>query len=96
LTCDSALPLRNPFLRLYVDGHRYQQGNTKTTVVDFTYHVRRSICFTMLMPGDIMNAGKPPGVGMSQKPHASLYPSDVVELGIDEPGRQRQLAVASP
>jgi 2-keto-4-pentenoate hydratase/2-oxohepta-3-ene-1,7-dioic acid hydratase in catechol pathway len=52
--------------------------------------------FTTLMPGDIINTSKRPGVGMGQKPHASLYPGDVVELAIDELGRQRQNAVASP
>jgi 2,4-diketo-3-deoxy-L-fuconate hydrolase len=94
-TCDSALPRQNPFLRLDVDRHRYQQGNTKTMVVDIAYLVHRSR-FTTLMPGDIINTGKRPGVGMGQKPHASLYPGDVVELAIDELGRQRQHAVASP
>jgi 2,4-diketo-3-deoxy-L-fuconate hydrolase len=95
-TCDSALPWQNPFLPLDVDRHRYQQGNTKTIVVDIAYLVRRSRRFTTLMPGDIVNTCKRPGMGVGQKPHTSLYPGDIVELGIDELGRQRQHAVASP
>ena len=48
-----------------------------------------------LEPGDIVTTGTPPGVGMGQKPQPwFLKPGDVMELGIDKLGTQRQAVVA--
>jgi 2,4-diketo-3-deoxy-L-fuconate hydrolase len=47
-----------------------------------------------LLPGDVIATGTPPGVGMGMKPPQYLQPGDVVELGIDGLGRQRQRVVA--
>ena len=49
--------------------------------------------FMTLMPGDIISTGTPPGVGMGQKPPVWLQPGDVVELGIEGLGRQKQTVV---
>ncbi|MEK1866412.1 MAG: fumarylacetoacetate hydrolase family protein, partial [Ensifer adhaerens] len=47
--------------------------------------------FCVLEPGDLICTGTPPGVGMGKKPPRYLGPGDVVELGIDGLGRQRQV-----
>jgi 2-keto-4-pentenoate hydratase/2-oxohepta-3-ene-1,7-dioic acid hydratase in catechol pathway len=52
--------------------------------------------FMVLEPGDLINTGTPPGVGMGQRPPVFLRPGDVVELGVDGLGRQRQRVVAAP
>ena len=50
----------------------------------------------VLEPGDLINTGTPPGVGLGQRPPVFLRPGDVMELGIDGLGRQRQRVVAAP
>jgi 2-keto-4-pentenoate hydratase/2-oxohepta-3-ene-1,7-dioic acid hydratase in catechol pathway len=52
--------------------------------------------FMVLEPGDLINTGTPPGVGMGLKPPVYLEPGDVVELGIQGLGRQRQVVVPAP
>ena len=47
-----------------------------------------------LHPGDVISTGTPPGVGMGMKPQRFLKPGDVVELGIEGLGSQRQEVVA--
>ncbi len=47
--------------------------------------------FTRLMPGDVVTTGTPPGVGLGMKPPVFLKAGDVVELGIDGLGKQRQI-----
>ena len=50
--------------------------------------------FLVLEPGDLINTGTPPGVGMGQSPQVWLQPGDVMELSIDGLGAQRQVVVA--
>ncbi len=45
----------------------------------------------MLEPGDVITTGTPPGVGMGMKPPVYLKPGDIVRLGIDGLGEQKQL-----
>ena len=52
--------------------------------------------FMSLQPGDVISTGTPPGVGMGQNPQQYLLPGDVVELGIEGLGRQRQNVIADP
>ena len=52
--------------------------------------------FMSLQPGDIISTGTPPGVGMGMKPPTFLKPGDVIELGIDGLGAQRQTCMADP
>jgi len=52
--------------------------------------------FMVLEPGDLINTGTPPGVGMGQKPPHYLSPGDIVELEIEGLGAQRQRFVAAP
>ena len=50
--------------------------------------------FMTLCPGDVISTGTPPGVGMGQKPPVYLKPGDVIRLGIEKLGQQRQTVVA--
>lgn len=52
--------------------------------------------FMSLHPGDIISTGTPPGVGMGMDPQTYLKPGDVIELGIEGLGEQRQDVIADP
>ncbi len=75
---------------LDVNGVRRQTGSTATMVFDPYFLVHYVSQFLVLEPGDLINTGTPPGVGMGFKPPVWLRPDDVVELGIDGLGSQRQ------
>jgi 2,4-didehydro-3-deoxy-L-rhamnonate hydrolase len=75
---------------LEVNGHRYQDGSTATMVYKPAFLVSYLSQFFTLHPGDIISTGTPPGVGMGQKPPVYLKPGDVMRLGIDKLGEQRQ------
>lgn len=79
---------------LDVNGVRRQTGSTSTMVFDPYEIVRYLSQFMVLEPGDLINTGTPPGVGMGLRPPVYLQPGDVVELGIDGLGAQRQVVVA--
>jgi 2,4-didehydro-3-deoxy-L-rhamnonate hydrolase len=76
---------------LDVNGVRRQTGSTATMVFDPYELVRYLSQFLVLEPGDLINTGTPPGVGMGQQPPVFLQPGDVMELGIDGLGTQRQV-----
>jgi len=78
---------------LDVNGERRQTGNTATMVFDPYVIVHYLSQFMVLEPGDLINTGTPPGVGMGYRPPRWLQPGDVVELGIDGLGAQRQQIV---
>jgi 2-keto-4-pentenoate hydratase/2-oxohepta-3-ene-1,7-dioic acid hydratase in catechol pathway len=88
---DDVLDLR---MWLDVNGVRRQDGSTSTMVFDPFEIVRYLSQFMVLEPGDLINTGTPPGVGMGLRPPVYLQPGDVVELGIDGLGTQRQVVVA--
>ncbi len=78
---------------LDVNGQRMQAGNTRTMIFDCAEIVSYVSRFMTLMPGDIIATGTPPGVGMGKKPAAIyLKPADVMTLGIEGLGTQRQQA----
>ncbi len=83
-------------LRLWLDldGERCQTGNTATMIFGCAHLVSYLSRFVTLMPGDIITTGTPPGVGMAMKPPRFLKPGDVMTLGIDRLGTQRQRVVA--
>jgi 2-keto-4-pentenoate hydratase/2-oxohepta-3-ene-1,7-dioic acid hydratase in catechol pathway len=81
---------------LDVNGVRRQTGNTKTMLFDPVYLVAYLSQFLVLEPGDLINTGTPPGVGMALDPPQYLRPGDRVELGIDGLGTQVQSVVAAP
>jgi 2,4-diketo-3-deoxy-L-fuconate hydrolase len=75
---------------LDVSGVRRQNGSTSTMIFDPYFIVHYLSQFLVLEPGDLINTGTPPGVGMGLKPPVWLQPGDVMELGIDGLGSQRQ------
>jgi len=78
---------------LDVNGERMQSGNTSTMIFDCAKLVSYlSECMTLL-PGDIITTGTPPGVGMGMKPPRYLKPGDIMTLGIEKLGEQRQRVV---
>lgn len=79
---------------LEVDGHRYQNGSTRTMVFGVAHLISYLSRFMSLQPGDIISTGTPPGVGLGQKPPIYLRPGNVMTLGIEGLGRQRQQVVA--
>jgi 2-keto-4-pentenoate hydratase/2-oxohepta-3-ene-1,7-dioic acid hydratase in catechol pathway len=79
---------------LDVNGVRRQTGSTKTMVFDPYFIVHYLSQFLVLEPGDLINTGTPPGVGMGLTPPTYLRPGDVMELGIRHLGVQRQHVVA--
>jgi 2-keto-4-pentenoate hydratase/2-oxohepta-3-ene-1,7-dioic acid hydratase in catechol pathway len=81
---------------LTVNGQTMQSGSTKTMVYGVAHLVSYLSQFMTLHPGDVISTGTPPGVGMGQKPPQYLRPGDVVELGIEGLGRQRQDVVSDP
>jgi 2-keto-4-pentenoate hydratase/2-oxohepta-3-ene-1,7-dioic acid hydratase in catechol pathway len=78
---------------LDVNGERMQTGNTKTMIFSVAKIVSHLSQFMTLMPGDIITTGTPPGVGMGMKPQRFLKKGDVITLGIEGLGEQRQLVV---
>ncbi len=93
VTPDEIADVRNLGMWLEVNGVRRQTGTTKTMIFDPYVIVHHLSQFMVLEPGDLINTGTPPGVGMGFKPPIWLQPGDVMELGIDGLGRQRQTVV---
>ena len=75
---------------LDVNGKRMQDGSTATMVYRVPFLVSYLSQFFTLEPGDIISTGTPPGVGLGMKPPVYLKAGDVVELGIEKLGSQRQ------
>lgn len=81
---------------LKVNGETRQDGSTTTMIFGVAHLVSYLSNFMSLAPGDIISTGTPPGVGMGMKPPSYLKAGDVVELGIEGLGQQRQSCVADP
>lgn len=81
-------------MRLDVNGQRRQTGSTATMIFDPWFVVHYLSQFLVLEPGDLINTGTPPGVGMGFRPPIWLQAGDVMELGIEGLGRQRQNVLA--
>lgn len=79
---------------LEVDGHRYQNGSTRTMVYGVAYLVSYISQFMSLQPGDLISTGTPPGVGLGLKPQVFLKPGQTMRLGIEGLGEQTQRTVA--
>ncbi len=76
---------------LEVNGHRWQNGSTKTMIFGVAQLVSYVSRFMTLYPGDLITTGTPPGVGLGAKPNpVFLKPGDVMRLGIEKLGEQRQ------
>ncbi|HOW49620.1 MAG TPA: fumarylacetoacetate hydrolase family protein [Rubrivivax sp.] len=77
-------------LRLEVNGARRQAGSTRSMIFGVAELVSYLSRFMTLEPGDCITTGTPPGVGMGMKPPQFLKPGDVMTLGIEGLGEQRQ------
>src|ERR1700720_978806 len=80
---------------LDVNGGRRQTGSTSTMIFSIAKCVSYVSQFMTLLPGDIVTTGTPPGVGTGMKPPQFLNAGDVVTLGIEGLGEQRQEIVAA-
>ncbi len=95
VTKDEIKDPQNLGMWLDVNGKRFQTGNTKTMIFDAATIISYVSEFMTLMPGDIITTGTPPGVGMGVKPKPRyLKAGDVMTLGIEGLGEQRQEVVA--
>ena len=81
-------------LWLDVNGEKRQRGNTRTMIFPVAQLVSFVSHFMTLLPGDIITTGTPPGVALGMKPPQWLKAGDVVTLGIQGLGQQRQKVVA--
>ena len=79
-----------------VNGQPRQRGRTSTMIFGVRELVHYVSQFMVLEPGDLINTGTPPGVGMAMDPPAYLREGDVVELSIEQLGTQRQRLVRAP
>jgi 2-keto-4-pentenoate hydratase/2-oxohepta-3-ene-1,7-dioic acid hydratase in catechol pathway len=94
VTQDEAGDPQNLKMWLTVNGETMQNGSTATMVYGARFLVHYLSQFMTLHPGDVISTGTPPGVGLGMKPPRYLKAGDVVELGIEGLGQQRQDVIA--
>ncbi len=95
VTADEVGDPQNLAMWLSVNGRKVQNGNSRTMIFTVAQIVAYCSQFMTLLPGDLITTGTPPGVGLGQKPEPwYLKAGDVVELGIEKLGEQRQEFVA--
>jgi 2,4-didehydro-3-deoxy-L-rhamnonate hydrolase len=90
VTADEVGDPQNLDMWLDVNDVRMQSGNTRTMIFDVRQLVSYTSAFITLEPGDILTTGTPPGVGEGKKPPVFLRDGDVMSLGIEKLGAQRQ------
>jgi ureidoglycolate lyase len=94
VTKDEVPDPQNLAMWLEVDGHRYQNGSTRTMIFNVPKLVSYLSHFMSLQPGDVISTGTPPGVGMGQKPNPIyLKAGQTMRLGIEGLGEQQQKLV---
>jgi 2-keto-4-pentenoate hydratase/2-oxohepta-3-ene-1,7-dioic acid hydratase in catechol pathway len=93
VTRDEIKDPQNLDMWLDVNGEKRQRGNTKTMIFGCEYLVWYCSQFFVMNPGDVIITGTPPGVGLGMKPPQFLKEGDVVTLGIEGLGEQRQKIV---
>jgi len=92
-TPDEIADVKDLSMWLDVNGVRRQTGSTKTMIFDPYFVVRYISQFMVLEPGDLINTGTPPGVGLGMKPPVYLAEGDVMTLGVQDLGTQRQRVI---
>jgi 2-keto-4-pentenoate hydratase/2-oxohepta-3-ene-1,7-dioic acid hydratase in catechol pathway len=93
VTSDEIKDPQNLDMWLDVNGERRQTGNTRTMIFNVAQIVADVSRYMTLLPGDIITTGTPPGVALGMKPPVWLKPGDIVTLGIQGLGEQRQRVV---
>jgi 2-keto-4-pentenoate hydratase/2-oxohepta-3-ene-1,7-dioic acid hydratase in catechol pathway len=91
VTADEVADPQNLPMWLTVNGEKLQDGSSRTMVYGVAHLISYLSQFMSLHPGDIISTGTPPGVGLGQKPPRFLKDGDVVELGIEGLGTQKQV-----
>jgi len=94
VTPDEVPDPQNLDMWLEVDGHRYQNGSTRTMVFGVAHLISYVSRFMSLQSGDVISTGTPPGVGFGLKPPVFLRPGNRMQLGINGLGQQNQRVVA--
>lgn len=90
VTKDEIADPQNLAMWLTVNGEKMQDGSSRTMVYGVAFLVSYLSQFMSLHPGDVISTGTPPGVGLGMKPQRFLKAGDVVELGIEGLGTQKQ------
>jgi len=93
VTTDEIKDVQNLDMWLDVNGVRKQTGSTKTMIFTIAQLVADVSKYMTLLPGDVVTTGTPPGVGMGMKPQQWLQAGDVITLGIQGLGEQKQKVV---
>ncbi len=93
VTKDEVADFNNLHMWLKVNGKMMQDNNSDDMIFEIPYLVSYISQFMTLLPGDVISTGTPSGVGHGFKPPIYLKKGDVVELGIEGLGEQRQVAV---
>jgi 2,4-diketo-3-deoxy-L-fuconate hydrolase len=94
ITTEDVPDANNLDLWLSLNGKKIQDSNTSDMIFKVGFLVSYLSQFMTLLPGDVISTGTPAGVGLGMKPQLYLKPGDVVELGIEGLGEQKQEAVA--
>ena len=94
VTRDEVTDPQNLNMSLDVNGKRMQTGNTSTMIFSVAEIIEHLSSLMTLHPGDLITTGTPPGVGMGQKPQKFLREGQLMELGIQGLGQQRQRTIA--
>lgn len=92
VTRDEVKDVNNLRLWLKVNGKIFQDGNTSNMIFNVAHLVSYISQFMTLLPGDVISTGTPAGVGLGFKPPIYVKPGDVIELGIEGLGEQKQVA----
>lgn len=93
VTADEIKDVQNLSMFLDVNGKRMQTGSTKTMIFGIAHLVHYISQFMVLEAGDVVTTGTPPGVGLGMKPNVFLKAGDVMTLGIEGLGEQKQMVV---
>ena len=93
VTTDEIPDPQNLKMWLEVNGKKMQDGSTNTMVYGVNFLISYLSQFMSLQPGDIISTGTPPGVGMGMNPQVFLKAGDVMKLGIEGLGEQKQKTI---
>ena len=93
VTTDEITDPQNLKMWLEVNGKKMQDGSTSTMVYGVNFLISYLSQFMSLQPGDIISTGTPPGVGMGMNPQVFLKAGDVMKLGIEGLGEQKQKTI---
>lgn len=93
VTPDEVRDVQKLGMWLEVNGRRMQTGSTATMIFGVKFLVHYISTFMRLEPGDVITTGTPPGVGLGKNPPVFLKPGDIMRLGIEGLGEQKQLVV---